>query len=76
MFLETCLVVDSAFPEKKYFELCKNSDTPWSSDVGELFNSKVVSPKKFADIKDELDDLSWRDNFVYTIYDGWHNLEG
>jgi hypothetical protein len=76
MSLSAEIKIFSAFPEIKRIEVFKNSDTPWSYEVRETFNKRICTPEEFLFIKYVLQDLSWKENFVYKIYDGYGNLEG
>lgn len=53
--------------------LFKNSQEPYSSEIYNLDN-KIVDD--IDDVIDMLEDLSWKDNFVYEVIDGWGNQIG
>lgn len=75
MNISVDITIASSIPEIKHIELCKHDETPWSFDVRELLRRKVISKKEYIDLKDDLEDLSWKENFVFEIHDGWGNLE-
>ena len=75
MNISTDITVTSVFPETKHIELCKNDETPWSYDIRVLLSRTIINAKCYNDLKDDLEELSWRENFVYEIYDGWGRLE-
>lgn len=70
------ITITSVFLETKHIEVYKDLDnTPWSYEVKELLSKKVMTPRQYIELKDELEDLSWKENFVFEIHDGWGNLE-
>jgi hypothetical protein len=75
MTFDTDVIVLSVFPEVKHIELFKNSDEPWSYNVRELLSKEKISPRMYVNLKDDLEELSSKENFVYEIHDGWGELE-
>ena len=52
--------------------LLKNSQEPYSKEIYDL-NNKIVN---IDDVIEMLEDMSWKQNFVYEVTDGWGNLVG
>lgn len=75
MMFSTDITVHYVFPETKHIELFKNSNTPWSYNVKYLLRRDTISPREYVNLKDDLEDLSQKENFVYEIYDGNGKLE-
>ncbi len=75
MTFETDVIVRYMFPERKHIELFKNSNEPWSENVKDLLSKDTISPRRYVDLKDDLAELSSKENFVYEIHDGWGELE-